>query len=181
MKEKLEAYLGESGMDRSATIAADAIPFDPSLVTLCAQNACGNYGQCWTCPPLCGTPEQLRAEIVTYAHATVFQKVYAIEDSFDIEGMNAAGADFKRRCGTIAATVKTMLPSCRFLTAGGCRECPRCAARDHELCRFPDRAYLSLEACGIHVSALAEVCGMRYINGVNTVTYFGAVIWNDTV
>ena len=36
----------------------------------------------------------------------------------------------------------------------------------------------SLEAYGIHVSKLAETAGMKYINGQNTVTYFGAVLFS---
>ena len=44
-------------------------------------------------------------------------------------------------------------------------------------CRFPDRAMSSLEAYGVNVSELAVQCGMRYINGENTVTYFGAVFF----
>jgi hypothetical protein len=36
----------------------------------------------------------------------------------------------------------------------------------------------SLEAYGIFVAKLAEKAGMKYINGVNTVTYFGAVLFN---
>lgn len=43
--------------------------------------------------------------------------------------------------------------------------------------RFPDRAMSSLEAYGVNVSELAVQCGMRYINGENTVTYFGAVFF----
>nr|WP_305142352.1 DUF2284 domain-containing protein [uncultured Acetatifactor sp.] len=43
-------------------------------------------------------------------------------------------------------------------------------------CRFPDMAISSLEAHGINVSRLAAECGMKYINGQNTVTYFGAVL-----
>ncbi|MFR9235458.1 MAG: DUF2284 domain-containing protein [Eisenbergiella massiliensis] len=36
----------------------------------------------------------------------------------------------------------------------------------------------SLEAYGINVSTLAAQCGMRYINGKDTVTYFGAVFFS---
>jgi len=42
----------------------------------------------------------------------------------------------------------------------------------------PDRAMPSLEAYGINVSLLAKTSGMKYINGANTVTYFGAVLFN---
>lgn len=46
-----------------------------------------------------------------------------------------------------------------------------------EPCRFPDRAMASLEAYGVAVSELAEACGMKYINGQSTVTYFGAFLY----
>jgi hypothetical protein len=36
----------------------------------------------------------------------------------------------------------------------------------------------SLEAYGVNVSALASAAGMKYINGQNTVTYFGAVLFD---
>ena len=36
----------------------------------------------------------------------------------------------------------------------------------------------SLEAYGIHVSKLAKAADMKYINGQNTVTYFGGVLFS---
>ena len=64
-----------------------------------------------------------------------------------------------------------------YLTAGACGVCKTCAKQEALPCRFPDRATSSLEAYGIHVSRLAESAGMRYINGVNTVTYFAAIFF----
>ena len=37
----------------------------------------------------------------------------------------------------------------------------------------------SLEAYGVNVSELASASGMKYINGQNTVTYFGAVFFQE--
>ena len=59
----------------------------------------------------------------------------------------------------------------------GCGLCPVCAKKTDEPCRFPDLAMSSLEAYGIYVSKMAEAAGMNYINGANTVTYFGAVFF----
>ena len=42
-------------------------------------------------------------------------------------------------------------------------------------CVSPDDAIASLEAHGIFVSNLAQSSDMKYINGKNTVTYFGAI------
>jgi len=70
------------------------------------------------------------------------------------------------------------LPRVLHLTAGACGVCERCGKEDGIPCRFPDRATSSLEAYGIHVARLSESAGMKYINGVNTVTYFGAILFN---
>ena len=67
------------------------------------------------------------------------------------------------------------------LGAGGCRLCPVCGKKTGEPCRFPHKALASLESYGINVSKLAAQCGMRYINGENTVTYFGAALFRSSV
>ncbi len=70
------------------------------------------------------------------------------------------------------------LPRTLYLGAGGCPVCPVCAKRTDEPCRHPELAVSSLEAYGVDVAAMAEEAGMRYINGENTVTYFGAVLFD---
>ena len=61
------------------------------------------------------------------------------------------------------------------LSAGGCRLCERCAKLDDEPCRMPDKAMTSLEACGVDVYNTTKKTDLKYINGQNTVTFFGAV------
>jgi predicted metal-binding protein len=65
-----------------------------------------------------------------------------------------------------------------MLGAGGCRVCPVCAKKTDEPCRHPELAMSSLETYGINVSKLAASAGMKYINGKDTVTYFGAVLFD---
>ena len=42
----------------------------------------------------------------------------------------------------------------------------------------PEEAVASLETYGGNVSKLAPAAGMKYINGKDTVTYFGAVLFD---
>ena len=65
------------------------------------------------------------------------------------------------------------------LGAGGCRLCEICGKREGIPCRNPKRAMRSLEAYGVNVSLLASLANMKYINGQNTVTYFGAVFMKE--
>ena len=61
MKE-LEQKLHAFGADHTAVLPSGQIRFEPSLITLCQSNACGNYGKYWTCPPYVGKTEELIAK-----------------------------------------------------------------------------------------------------------------------
>lgn len=68
-----------------------------------------------------------------------------------------------------------------FLAFGceGCELCEKCTYPDAP-CRFPDRAYPSVEACGINVMQLAKDVGVKYNNEPNTVTYFCLILFGGT-
>ena len=78
----------------------------------------------------------------------------------------------------IVEKVKAAYPEALCLGAGGCTVCEVCAKRTGEPCRHPDLMTTSLETYGVNVSKLAPAAGMKYINGQNTVTYFGAVLFD---
>ena len=44
-------------------------------------------------------------------------------------------------------------------------------------CRAPEEALSSLEAYGINVYQTVKKTALKYINGQNTVTYFGAILF----
>lgn len=115
-----------------------------------------------------------------YTDMLVFQKVYPLEDSYDFYGMVEAHKSFAALHLSVAELAKKELGDCLVLGAGGCLICERCAAADSLPCRRPDDALSSLEAHCIQVSELAKKAGMKYINGTDTVTYFGAVLYNQS-
>ena len=46
------------GFDNAEFLGTNQLQFDPTLRRYCEENACGNYGNNYACPPSCGTPEQ---------------------------------------------------------------------------------------------------------------------------
>jgi len=169
----------ELGANKTAIVNVSDIPFAPELLDLCKMNTCGNYMKSWTCPPLAGEIDELIATAKGYNKMLVFQAVYTLTDSFDIEGMFEANQNFRRLTEKVDEVCKT--DGCKqyiVLSAGGCDICKPCKAATNEPCINPDKAFIPLEAYGIFVSKLAEVCGIAYINGVNTVTYFGGVLFD---
>ncbi len=164
----------EFGAFNAGCIDVADITFDPELRRACEVNYCGNYGKNHACPPGIGAASELIDRAKKYKRILVFQTVTPLEDSYDFEGMMAA----KIKHSEIADRVDALfdIPHLQ-LTAGGCSVCERCAGYDGEPCRYPDRATASLEAYCINVSKLAGKCGMKYINGQDTVTYFAGFLY----
>lgn len=168
------------GADRAAVIDACEVVTDRSFRPMCEVNSCGRYGKCYMCPPDVGEIDDLIASLSDYSSVLVYQHVENLEDSFDVEGMHRARLVMFRMAQKLRNRVRDIgVTHVLHLTAGACGVCKTCAKEEGLPCRAPDRATSSLEAYGIYVSHLAESAGMRYINGQNTVTYFGAVFFTE--
>lgn len=166
------------GAAHASVISVSDITFQPELREACKQNHCGNYNRNWTCPPGIGDIHTLIDKLKNYTYALVFQTITELEDSFDFEGMVAAGNKHQQLVLTLRNNFnETFKKDFLILGAGGCPLCTPCALVANEPCRHPDEALSSLEAHGIQVSLLAESAQMNYINGADTVTYFGALFF----
>ena len=159
----------------SAWISPKDIPFSAEVRELCRANRCGRYGKSWSCPPGVGEWTDLRDRYQSFDEAFLFTTCHELEDSFDYEGMLAAGDLHKKLDDLIADALYGFNGKCVHLSAGACNICEKCTYPDAQ-CRFPDKARQSLEASGIDVVSLARVCGVRYINGPETVTYFSLIL-----
>ena len=109
----------------------------------------------------------------------VFSGKFDLESSLDFAGMVSAMKGFKKIAGRLDDEVRPALDDYLILSNEGCGTCEKCTYPDNP-CRFPDRVHGSIEGYGIFVNKLAERAGMRYNNGANTITYFGALLYNDT-
>ena len=178
---KLEQAAISHGAYRARVIEARRIPRDRIFREICASNACGAYGRCYMCPPDLGEIDELMARVDTYDYALVYQTVDTLLDSFDFEGMLEAKVHvFPITRAVCDALFSVGIAESLRLGVGGCGLCEVCAKRTGEPCRCPELAMPSLEGYGVNVSELAKICEMKYINGQNTVTYFGAVLFKLT-
>ena len=177
--EQLLKNIKEAGASNASVIEVKDITFRPEFRDACKQNSCGKYNTNWGCPPACGTIEDMMAQAQSYPYALVYQTVSLLEDSFDYEGMQEGKKLYNRVTDKVRALFDQKFPEKEtlFLNAGACKVCGRCAKLDEQPCRFPEKRTISMEAYGVDVSNLAKVAGMNYINGQNTVTYFGAILY----
>lgn len=178
IKKSIEKIVSESGVKAYAFAKQTDIVYDYCFRDICKSNSCGQYGRCWMCPPDAGDIEVLMNKAKKYEDVVLYQIVAELEDSFDVEGM-AEGKKIFSACSVyIAKEMKRLgLDDYMQLGVGGCGICERCTKRDGEPCRHPELAVPSLETCGIFVSETAKNVGLKYINGQNTVTYFGMILF----
>ena len=178
-QELIRAAL-QAGAAKAAVIPGERVALSPAFADICRSNSCGNYGMCWMCPPDVGPVEALMARVRSIRQGLLYQTIAPLEDSFDIEGMEAAARRHARVSQRVQAAVEALLAgACFHLSCGGCNLCERCARRDGAPCRMPDRALPPMEAAGIDVYNTTKDTPLKYINGQNTVTYFGLVLFDE--
>ena len=172
--KKLALSAGAKGAEY---VAGGNIVLSDEFRRMCESNSCGKYGKCYVCPPYVGEIDKVMDDVRRFPGGILYQTVCDIEDSFDIEGMETA---WKQHC-MLSQRIQELMKSAYagemlHLTCGGCGICERCAAYEGEPCRFPDKALPSMESYGIDVYRTSTSTTLKYINGQNTVTYFGIIL-----
>lgn len=172
----LKEAAGNCGCSEYGLIRTEVLRFYPEVRRICEGNSCGSYSKTWACPPAVGALDECRERVGKYMNMFLFSRKFDLEDSFDFEGMHQGMVDFKETVDRLAERVKPVLPGALILSNEGCGRCKKCTYPDAP-CRFPDKLYPSIEGFGFIVSELAKQAGIRYNNGPDTVTFFGAVLF----
>lgn len=175
---EIEEIVVESDFFEFGCIDVTDLKFYPEIRKICEGNSCRNYATSWACPPAVGTVEECRERVNQYQKMMLFSAEYELEDSFDFDGMAKAIKDFKRMVDSFSVRIGNVLNNYLLLSNEGCGRCTECTYPDAP-CRFPDMLHHSLEGYGFIVSELAQMAGVSYNNGVNTVTFFGALLYGE--
>ena len=166
----------ECGFFETGEIDIASLRFSDEIRHICRGNVCRHYGTTWACPPAVGTIEECRQRCLEYNKMLLLSGKFDLEDSLDFEGMEAGLISFKKMIDLLDDRVKRVLSSYILLSNEGCMRCEKCSYPEAP-CRFPDRLFHSIEGYGFVVSNLARQAGIHYLNGKNTVTYFGAILF----
>ena len=175
----LKQVRGLSGINQVDFFDTNILTFENEIRCICESNGCGRYNRAWNCPPVCGTIEELEAVCRHYAKGILLNIVRSLTDSFDLEGMMAGGRDLCRLLVLIDNIAQDLrMKDYRIFGSGGCYGCENCSYPDKP-CQHPYKLFTPIEACGINVMQTSVQAGFKYINGQNTVTFFGMILFND--
>ena len=70
----------EEGFAAAEIVDTTQIVFDPSFRPYCEENLCGQYGANYSCPPDCGSPEEMKQRILAHKKALVLQTIWGVAD-----------------------------------------------------------------------------------------------------
>ena len=179
-EEQLIQIALDCGATKAVVIRQEDIVLSAEFRAMCEANRCGVYGKCYMCPPDVGPIEELMAKVRSYDRGLLYQTITPLEDSYDFEGMTEAKKAFTGLAQRLRDELTPILgEDALHLGAGGCGLCQPCAKVTGEPCRHPDRAMASLESCGMDVYNTCKGTPLKYINGADTVTYFGMVLYRE--
>ena len=168
--EKLSVQGKTCGFTNVARLDPATIELREEVRAMCASGKCRMYGRSWSCPPACGTLEELRARISGYREGILVQTVGQLEDSMDGDGMMETEAQHKAHFAKLHDLLLQDYPDLLAIGAGTCTRCKTCSYPDAP-CRFPDRMTSSMEALGMLVLDVCKANGLTYYYGPNTIAY----------
>lgn len=174
-EQELLELAARCGFDHGGPLNVAALDFNPAVRDMCAADRCRSYGRCWTCPPGCGTLEEIAEKAAAYHRGVLLQSTGEMEDDFDVETMMDTEKLQKERFAAFVAKVREEYPGCLPMSSGACGVCGECTCPDTP-CRFPQLAIPSMEAYGLVVSQVCESSGLPYYYGPKTITYTACVL-----
>ena len=168
--EKLSAKAMECGFTHCAPLDVSTLDFMQDVRDMCNGKQCNKYGKSWSCPPACGTLEEMRERVKAYSGGILVQTVGELEDSYDWEGIMETGKRHKENFTLMHDALASEKLSVLAMGAGACMLCETCTYPDAP-CRFPDRMAASMEASGLFVSKVCTDNGLQYNYGPNKIAF----------
>lgn len=180
LDERLVGLTVSEGADKAVVIPQEQIVLSETFFDICRSNACGQFGRNHMCPPEVGDIHGLMDKVRSYPRAMVYQTISPLEDSYDWESMQAASKRHHQLGQRLRAVLSPLLPpDSLHLSCGGCGLCDTCAKIDDLPCHFPQDAMPSVESYGVDVYNTVKGTHLKYINGPNTVTFFGMICFHE--
>lgn len=168
----------EEGFSAAAMVDPAQIVFDPAFRPYCEENLCGQYGVNYSCPPDCGSPEQMKSRILAHRRALVLQSIWDISDYTDLPAIRQAKSAHNSVQLRLIEQLRAAGHDGPIVGASGCALCSPCARKAGQPCRFPRLQYSCMSAYCIFVRKLAESCGMEYSPGDGLLAFFGMYVFD---
>ena len=156
------------------------IPINPKFRVYCEENLCGKYNANYSCPPDCGTVEELQEKILAENKIMVIQTIWNIKGYEDTDTIHRA----KESHNAAALRLKDAIFENGYFgfcsSYSGCHLCSPCKRVLNLPCAFPEKRISCLSAYCVDVAKLAERCGMPFAWSSEKLHLFGMIAFHKT-
>lgn len=162
MKEREIVKLAEAAGFSAALVATADIVTDPTFRKYCADNLCGKYGANYSCPPDCGSVEEVRERLRSGKRALVLQTIWEIGSYENKQAIQASKKAHNAAILRFTEKLRQAGIKGYCLGYGGCPICDPCNRVANEPCAHPDKKISCMSAYCIDVAKLAGKCGLEF-------------------
>lgn len=170
--------LAEQSFAAAAILPTEQVYLDPAFRPYCEENLCGQYGVNYTCPPDCGTPEEMKQRILQHKKALLLQTIWEISDYSDKKAIKAAKGSHNAATLALVKKLRAEGHSGFPVGASGCALCTPCAKVAGKPCNFPDLCFSCMSAYCVFVRKTVEQVGIEYDCGDGLLAFFGMYVFD---
>lgn len=155
------------------------IPVEPAFRQYCEENRCGKYGANYSCPPDCGTVEELHGNILAEKKVVILTSQWEVNGYEDSEGIQLAKKTHNEKVLRVLEAVKAGGWKGFAAGYGGCGLCNPCKRVEGKPCAFPEKRISCMSAYCINVGELARRCGLDYSWDPNKLHLFSMIAYHE--
>jgi len=167
----------EVGFEVCAPLEPGKLEFLQAVRDMCAADKCRNFNKSWSCPPACGSLEHFRELCGKYTDGILVQTICRMTDEYDYESVDDVADKHNELFYEMVERLINEDNTAFAMGMGGCKRCESCTYPDDK-CRFPEKLFPSMEACGLLVSDVCKANGVPYYYGPNTVAYVSCFLFD---
>ena len=162
----------------AVVVSTKDIAVDYGFRKFCEDNLCGKYGANYSCPPDCGTPQQVHEKLLSKNTALVLQKICPIKGYNDKETIQQAKASVNR--DVLKVLDKMIEAGYKPISLGynGCPLCNPCKRTLNQPCAFPERKISCISAYCIDVAKLAQLAQLEFCWSEENLYLFGMILFD---
>lgn len=176
-KELLE--LAEADGFHAAMIATKDIPVDGKFRKFCEDNLCGKYNANYSCPPGCGTVEEVRQRLVAEEYALVLETIHEIGSYENKTAILESKKDLNIAILHLTEKLRQAGLQGFCLGYGGCPLCDPCKQVEGKPCVFPEKRISCMSAYCIDVAELAKRCDLEFAWTPSKLHLFGMIAFHE--
>ena len=171
--------LAEEAGFRAALIPAKEIPVDGSFRKFCEDNLCGKYNANYSCPPGCGTVEDVHQRLFAQNKALVVEMIWDVNGFEDKEFIFSSRNKLNRMVLQLMDQLRVEGMDGFCLGYGGCPLCNPCKQAEGKPCAFPEKKISCMSAYCIDVGKLASKCDLPFAWSNERMHLFGLIAFHE--